>query len=462
MLGRLPRYNRERTWHEICVKDAPRKKKKNKATQRAPLRIWSRWHRLGIHYECILSSLITLFVGLIAVLLKTGWAGGSFVPELMMSLCDRAGCEGWGHWNRLRGAAVRVLVWLAAAVIRPLCLQQGPTELPWQGPMFPTPPDSPDGPSDTEGEEGGRESVEIDRERGGKESQKRRRKWEKGEESIIRGERKNPGRKKIAQRNGGLFPESLLTALLLANTGRARWLGIRAGMFAQHLFFCSLAVTLKRAWVRNLIGGRHSWAQHNYKNPRSHTIAATHTHTHTHTYTLTPPITHRNQCLFALSGPLMTSDGARGVFLSLLVVCVCLITLALQHVGFLHSFTCVIQWVRARVTPFTSDHILLHTVIRNQQTCADKVKYRCLPEQLRGGNNITFYPNVFCWGKIISYELDSFILSILFRNITRLNSYEMTHWAKFFSYVGGVRKTGWVACAQSRLSIGLIMWFVLF
>ena len=282
MLGRLPRYNRERTWHEICVKDAPRKKKKNKAAQRAPLRIWSRWHRLGIHYECILSSLITLFVGLIAVLLKTGWAGGSFVPELMMSLCDRAGCEGWGHWNRLRGAAVRVLVWLAAAVIRPLCLQQGPTELPWQGPMFPTPPDSPDGPSDTEGEEGGRESVEIDRERGGKESQKRRRKWEKGEESIIRGERKNPGRKKIAQRNGGLFPESLLTALLLANTGRARWLGIRAGMFAQHLFFCSLAVTLKRAWVRNLIGGRHSWAQHNYKNPRSHTIAATHTHTHTH------------------------------------------------------------------------------------------------------------------------------------------------------------------------------------
>ncbi len=102
-------------------------------------------------------SLIRLFVGLIAVLLKTGWAGASFVLELMMSLCDRAGCEGWGHWNRLRRAAVWVLVWLAAAVIRPLCLQQGPTELPWQGPMFPTPPDSPDGLSDTEGvKEGGR------------------------------------------------------------------------------------------------------------------------------------------------------------------------------------------------------------------------------------------------------------------------------------------------------------------
>lgn len=145
---------------------------KNKAPRRT-LPILSRWHCLSIHYTCILSSLIMLFAGLIAVLLKTGWAGRSFVPELMMSLCDRAGCEGWGHWNRLRGAAVWVLVWLAAAVIRPLCLQQGPTELPWQGPMFPTPPDSPDGPSDTEGEKEGRETESRDRDRV-QESRKRR------------------------------------------------------------------------------------------------------------------------------------------------------------------------------------------------------------------------------------------------------------------------------------------------
>lgn len=174
---------------------------KNKALQHT-LPILSRWHCLSIHYTCILSSLITLFVGLIAVLLKTGRAGASFVPELMMSLCDRAGCEGWGHWNRLRRAAVWVLVWLAAAVIRPLCLQQGPTELPWQGPMFPTPPDSPDGPSDTEGEEEGGRRIE----RGSKKvkrgagSERKERRGSFG----VKGKSWEETLKEKAWRNGGL------------------------------------------------------------------------------------------------------------------------------------------------------------------------------------------------------------------------------------------------------------------
>lgn len=142
------------------------------------------------------------------VLLKTGWAGGSFVLELMMSLCDRAGCEGWGHWYRLGRAAVWVLVWLAAAVIRPLCLQQGPTELPWQGPMFPTPPDSPDGPSDTEGEkEGGRKRASRKR---GRDRSKLRRGEESKRERMhkimgLNGKTWEENLKAKAWRNGGLF-----------------------------------------------------------------------------------------------------------------------------------------------------------------------------------------------------------------------------------------------------------------
>jgi len=146
----------------ILVKNA-RQKQSPSTVPTIPL--LSRWHCFSIHYPCISSSLIRLFVGRIAVLLKTEWGGGSFVSQLMMSLCERAGREGWGHWCRLWRVVVWVLVWLAAAVIRSLCLQPGPTELPWQGPMFQTPPDSPDGLSDTVGE-GGRttESIVIGRE----------------------------------------------------------------------------------------------------------------------------------------------------------------------------------------------------------------------------------------------------------------------------------------------------------
>lgn len=231
---------------------------KTKPHNAHPFRIWSRWHRLGIHYECILSSLITLFVGLIAVLLKTGWAGGSFVPELMMSLCDRAGCEGWGHWNRLRRAAVRVLVWLAAAVIRPLCLQQGPTRLPWQGPMFPTPPDSPDGPSDTEGEEGGRESVEIEGVKKVKRGEGSKRKERRGSFGV-KGKSWEENR---TEEWGSVSWKPLDSSV--ACEDRTGSVARDQGWYVCPAFvFCSLAVTLKRAWVRILIGRRHSWAQHN-------------------------------------------------------------------------------------------------------------------------------------------------------------------------------------------------------
>ena len=57
--------------------------------------------------------------------------------------------------------------------------------------MFPTPPDSPDGPSDTEGEkEGGRR-----RKIGSKKVKRGEGRKEEGEERIIWGKRKNPGRK---------------------------------------------------------------------------------------------------------------------------------------------------------------------------------------------------------------------------------------------------------------------------
>lgn len=113
-----------------------------------------------------IASLIWLFVALIVVVDKTARGGDFFVQQLMMSHCDWAGCEGWGHRHRLRRVAVWFLVWLAAAVIRPLCLQQGPTELPWQRPMFQTPPGSPDGLSDTEGGEGrAAERIAIKKER---------------------------------------------------------------------------------------------------------------------------------------------------------------------------------------------------------------------------------------------------------------------------------------------------------
>lgn len=255
--------------HEIMsghdVKSVWKMLLRNEAPQRT-LPSLSRWHCLSIHYTCILSTLITLFVGLIAVLLKTGWAGGPFVLELMMSLCDRAGREGWGHWNRLRGAAVWVLVWLAAAVIRPLCLQQGPTELPWQGPMFPTPADSPDGPSDTEGEkEGGRQKASREIGRGSKKVKWGRRKWKEGKERI-----KNWGKGKIQRGKSygesveewGSRPESLLTALLLLRQDGLSGLG--SGLVCLpsicFLFLCShpeACLSEESGWRR------HSGGQHN-------------------------------------------------------------------------------------------------------------------------------------------------------------------------------------------------------
>lgn len=79
------------SWHDVEKKTT---KKQNRTQRQLHHALVSRWHCLGIHYTCILSLLIMLFVGLIAVPPKTACAGGFFVPKLMMSLCDRTGCEG--------------------------------------------------------------------------------------------------------------------------------------------------------------------------------------------------------------------------------------------------------------------------------------------------------------------------------------------------------------------------------
>lgn len=99
----------------------------------------------------------------------------------------------------------------------------------------------------------------------------------------------------------GVSPGKPLDSSVAAKTGWAQWPRIRAGLFAQHLFFVPLqsprSVSEWGIWLAEAFWGAaqlKSMVAHAYSN------------THTHTLSLSLSLSHTRQCLFTLSGLVMT------------------------------------------------------------------------------------------------------------------------------------------------------------